>query len=54
MTEEEDERDRIKERFGEMMESSKDGGVERVEGSSEDIAVSDSYRTLRLLRAIAW
>lgn len=37
-----------------IVELSKDGGVESVKGSSEDIALSDVYRSRRLLRAVAW
>lgn len=52
--EEDCEEDRIEDKFWEMMDLSKDVGVESVKGSSEDIAASDSYRTRRLLRAVAW
>lgn len=52
--EEDCEGDRIEDIFWEMMDLSKDVGVESVKGSSEDIAASDSYRMRRLLRAVAW
>ena len=40
--------------FCDIKELSRDGGVESVKGSSEDIALSDVYRSQRLVRAVAW